>query len=350
MSQAVSESFEWQARACTAMGSTFSAGILRAAGADYDAGGPVAGLFGDWETATREALIDAATPLRFLGALHDRALSGEAPWLAAHYPGEGAPDAEAAFAAARSLIEADPSDFSAFMAHEPQTNEVGRSGALLGGFLTVAGETGLPLSTVELGASAGLNQIWDRFGYRLGPGNWGDASSPLQLAPEWTGPLPPLSAPVRVARRCACDRKPVDLTDPVQRRRLIAYVWPDQTERLARVKAATQLALENGVAVEAMDAQDFAAARGAPAPGLATVIYHSVFWQYMPPRAQVATTAAIATHGAAATREAPLAWLRLEPKSDDPTTMLVSLTTWPGGETRVLAQSHPHGTRIHWAG
>ncbi|MFO1013299.1 MAG: hypothetical protein U1E50_05995 [Caulobacteraceae bacterium] len=49
MSQAVSESFEWQARACMALGSGFSAGLLRAAGEDYDAGGPVAGLFEAWE-------------------------------------------------------------------------------------------------------------------------------------------------------------------------------------------------------------------------------------------------------------------------------------------------------------
>ncbi|MFO1013300.1 MAG: DUF2332 family protein [Caulobacteraceae bacterium] len=282
--------------------------------------------------------------------MHDRALSGEAPWLTMHYPGAGTPDPEAAFAAARALIEADPAGFAAFMAHEPQTNEVGRSGALLGGFLTFAQETGLPLSTVELGASAGLNQIWDRFGYRLGGGTWGDPQSPVQLSPEWSGPLPPLDAPVSVAARCACDRKPVDLSDPLQRRRLIAYVWPDQTERLARVKAATKMAVEAGVKVEAMDAQDFARTRGAPAEGRATAIYHSVFWQYMPAEAQAATRGAIEAHGAAASKAAPLAWLRLEPDPENVTVMQVSLTTWPGGETRVLAQSHPHGTRIFWGG
>ena len=54
------------------------------------------------------------------------------------------------------------------MLSPPQTNEVLRSAALLGGFLTVAEETGLPLRCLELGSSAGLNQSWDAYGYRLG--------------------------------------------------------------------------------------------------------------------------------------------------------------------------------------
>jgi hypothetical protein len=61
-----------------------------------------------------------------------------------------------------------------FMSHEPQTNEVRRSAVLLPGFLTIAAETGLPLRILELGASAGLNQLWDRRHYRLGEiGEWG---------------------------------------------------------------------------------------------------------------------------------------------------------------------------------
>ena len=55
-----------------------------------------------------------------------------------------------------------------YMDHEPQTNEVRRSACLIGGFLTIARESGLPLRCFEVGASAGLNQLWDRFHYRLG--------------------------------------------------------------------------------------------------------------------------------------------------------------------------------------
>ncbi len=340
----ISETFELQARGCQALGSTFSAGILRLARADYDDGGPVRSLFDAWEGVGRRALIDDAVALRFLGACHDLSLSGDDPAVTVHYP----TDAEAAWAALSAAIDADPERFKRFMSHEPQTNEVGRSACLLGGFLTVAAETGLPLSLVELGASAGLNQIWDRFGYRLGKARWGDAASPVQLAPQWQGALPQLDAVVKVAARRACDRKPVDISQDDQRRRLIAYVWADQPERLARVKAAVDLAARSGVKVEAAEARDFVRAAGAPGSGTATVIFHSVFWQYMPPEAQTATKAAIEAHAATATSAAPLAWLRMEPDLQDMLSHYVTLTLWPTGETRVLAQVHPHGAQINW--
>jgi hypothetical protein len=345
------QALEAQAGACDGLGSKFSGAFLRAAQEDVEAGGRIADLFSPWEAASFRALIEDAVALRFLGAFHDLALSGEAPALAAHYPGPGsAGDARGAWAAAREEALARFDRVADFMSHEPQTNEVGRSACLLLGFMTLAAETGLPLRTVELGASAGLNSIWDRFAYRLGDTDWGDPGSPVRLTPEWRSDASPQPAPARVTERMACDRKPLAIADPVVRRRLQAYVWPDQAERLARLQAAIALALDAGVKVEPSDAADFAREHGAPRPGVATVIYHSVFWSYVPPEGQAAITAAIEAHGAAASADAPLAWLRMEPNPNEMMAMETTLTTWPGGQQRFLALSHPHGSWIDYRG
>ncbi len=346
-----------QGGACAALGSPFSAALLGHIDEDVAAGGPSAALFAAWQDASTRELITEAVPLRLLGALHDRALGETAPDLAAAYPSDGRPgDADAAWRAGLSLIAHDGSAFAEFMRHEPQTNEVRRSACLLGGFLTIAVATRLPLRLFEVGASAGLNQLWDRFHYALirdGEGSggevWGDPTSPVAIDTEWRGEAPALDAPVRVISRAACDRKPVDLADPVARRRLRAFVWPDQQDRLARLDAAIRMALAAGVSVEAEDAVASTRRRAAPASGAATVLFHSVFWQYMPAESQAALSAAIEAHGAAAGPDAPFAWLRMEPTPDNLAAMEVRLTLWPGGEERRLAAVHPHGAWVEWA-
>jgi hypothetical protein len=348
VTDAVLNSLDGQARACTALGSPFSGAFLLEALADIETGGPAGDLYAPFGEADAERHIADATALRFLGAFHDLALSGDAPMLSAHYPRDGAPgDAAAAWATARELIGPCRDGLAAFMTHEPQTNEVGRSGVLLSGYLNAAARTRLPLRTVELGASAGLNTIWDQFGYDLDGVRFGDAASPVQLRPDWRGP-PPVASPLPdVAARLACDRRPLDLTHEATRRRLMAYIWPDQLERLQRLRGAIALAQAAGVAVEAADAADFIERECAPRPGVTTVICHSVFWQYMPAQAAARARAAIERHGVAATAQAPLAWVRLEPETmRGAPVMGLRVTLWPGAEERLLARSHPHGTWI----
>jgi hypothetical protein len=334
-----------QSGICAAFGSAFYGALLSEAAADLAP--DVRALFAPWDGQSYEALLDAAVVLRFLCALHDLALSGDAPALAATFP--PAADGAAAWAAARAAIAANGPRLAAFMEHEPQTNEVRRSVCLLPGFLTIAAETGLPLACLELGASAGLNQLWSRYRYELGSaGAWGDPTSPLHLDTAWTGAAPPLDTDLRVASTAACDRKPIDIRDPAQRRRLRAYLWPDQTERLVRFDAAVAMALDAGVTVEAADAADWATARAAPRDGVATVIFHSIFWQYLPRETQAALRAAVAAHGAAATASAPLAWLRMEPPEGAAMPIELRLTLWPGGEDRRLAIVHAHGATVNW--
>jgi hypothetical protein len=153
---------------------------------------------------------------------------------------------------------------------------------------------------------------------------------------------------VQVIERAACDRRPADLADPAQRRRLLAYVWPDQFERLERLRAAVDMALNKGVSVEKADAVDWTARKASPKEGAATVLYHSVFWQYMDAERQSALRQVIETHAQSATAAAPFAWLRMEPPPQDMAQMEIRLNLWPGGEDRVLAQAHPHGAWVGW--
>jgi len=349
---AIVRALELQAGACAALGSRFSASLLERAAADAAAGGPTATLFSPWEGVDVRSLFSDAVALRWLGGLHDLALSGEAPELSAAYPGADRPgDADKAWPAILAATAAHGARLAAFMTHEPQTNEVLRSACLLPGFLAVAEATGLPLRALELGASAGLNQNWDRFHYDLSAaGRWGDNAAAVRLATDWRGPRPALDAAIKVVERAACDRKPVDLTDPVARRRLKAYVWADQTERLRRLEAAIALALTEGVRVDAEDAVGWAARRASARDGVATVVFHSVFFQYMAPASQTALVETLAAHGTKATTAAPLAWLRMEPPADNPAIMELRLTLWPHGEERLLAIVHPHGAWVEWQG
>lgn len=338
-----------QAKACEKLGSPFNSALLTAAAHDLEAGGPVADLLAPWSTSNLKKAFDDAVALRLVGGLHDLVLEGAAPALAAAYPSAGrAGDPVAAWTAARAAMVEHRDRLADFLGHEPQTNEVRRAICLAPGFLTIARETGLPIRAFEIAASAGLNLNWDRFHYDFGEAQWGDAAASVRLDTDWTGPAPPVDAQVQVIERAACDRRPIALSDPAERRRLLAYVWPDQIERLARIRAAIGLALELKVEVETADAVAWTSARAAPRVGAVTCAYHSVFWQYMPPESQAALTRTLQALGARATAQAPFAWLRMEPSPENLTIMEVRLTLWPGGETRILAEVHPHGASVAW--
>src|SRR5688572_21097041 len=256
-------------RVCGEFGSTFFEGFLGQIADDVDAGGPSVELLSPWLGASRRTIFNAAVPNRISNAFTWLAMGGEAPGLSAAFP--KAPDRPGdPVAAWREALAALPDHreaILAFMAHEPQTNEVRRSAVLLAGFLTIAAETRLPLRCFEVGASAGLNVFWDRFAYELGAATWGDPASPVRVPTDWSGPLPPLDAPIRVLERAACDRRPTDLTDAAQRRRLLANIWPDQFHRIERSERAIELALAAGVRVEEADAVDWIRARVRLQPG-----------------------------------------------------------------------------------
>jgi hypothetical protein len=344
ISDALLKVFDLQSQWCADLGSPFSAALLQRAREGASAGEPVAALLDPWREASFDQVRDEAVALRFLGALHALVLGGQEPALAAAYPAGGSGDAAQAWSEVESLLVRQHDAIAAFMTHEPQTNEVRRSICLVGGFLQAAAEHGLPLRCFELGASAGLNQSWDRYRYRLGPSAWGDPASPLHIDTDWSGAPPEIDAKVEVIERRACDRRPIDLSSPDERLRLRAYIWADQRVRLRRLDAAIAMALDRPVTVEDDDAAVWVL-KSAPRPGATTVLYHSVFWQYVPATGQAAISAAIESHGAAATPEGPFVWLRMEPVGAG---FAVRSTTWPGGANRTLAEVHPHGAWVKW--
>jgi hypothetical protein len=333
--------FRGQAGWCQRLGSPIYSLLLEKAADDLEAGGPV------WRVV--EPYMDKpynfVHHLRLLGETNRLALSGEAPELAAHYPSTGGDgDPEGAWKAFIALI-----DGRHITLERPvQTNEVGRSAALLGGFLAVAAETGLGLRVLELGASAGLNLRWDRFRYEADDWAFGDSASPALIPCEYSGGRPPLPQNVWVMERAGCDPNPIDPTTDDGALTLESFIWPEMTERLELLRAAIEVARRTPVTVDAASATDWveqqlARERG----GSATVIFHSIMWGYMSDDDRARITQAMIDAGERATESEPLAWLRMEPGADQTD---VTLTMWPGPRERVIAQAGYHGRPVRWQG
>ena len=87
--------------------------------------------------------------------------------------------------------------------------------------------------------------------------------------------------------------------------------------------------------MERAGAPDWLAARLAePAGDCATVVVHSIMWQYLSDLDRARVRSALDATGARATRAAPLAWLRLEPPprgAREAELAELRLTVWPDG-------------------
>lgn len=340
------DAFNLQADFCDYLGSPFTGRVLKVLAKDIAAGG----LVGDLLAGFAEEPVAAALALRVAGAFHRRALDDPSGPLGEIYAAAGGagPNDDALRAVLVEDIAQNRPHYETYLEGPPQTNEVGRSGVMIGGYLSIAEQTGLPLHVFEIGASAGLNLGCDRFFYRFGEEVWGDAASSVSLAPDWQGGLPPLHADLQIAERQGCDIAPVDVGQHENQRRLESYIWPDQPERLARLRGAVSIAkeLETRVIQESADVFVEKAFQG-PAPRAVRVIAHTIMWQYMPKDMRARIESTIRQAGETASGESPVAWLRLEPVDvKDPPSL--RLTLWPGGETQELAVAHPHGASVKW--
>jgi hypothetical protein len=340
--QRVIDVVDFQAAACADSGSPLYGRVLDAVVEDLRAGGVSARLLG----GRTDDPFGSALALRFLGAVHRIVLDGRAPALAAHYPsagGQEGPDLATTFLA--TLEEHEP-EISVRLEDGVQTNEVGRSAVLVGGYATIRHRTALPLRILEVGASAGLNLRWDHFAYDTGRGVCGDPDSPVRFAGVWEGDPPDLPPRFDVTERRGCDRNPLDATTPEGRLTLMSYLWPDQTERFARLEGAIEVARRVPASIDRADADVWVADRlTLPLPGVATVVVHSIVLQYLPKDARARFRDAIHAAGQRASGGSPLAWLRMEPAG---ARAELRLTTWPRGEDRVLATAGYHGYPIWW--
>jgi hypothetical protein len=267
-------------------------------------------------------------PLRLLGGLHYLVLAAHASW-------DGVDDA----------LE-DHADFLArFTAEQDvQTNEVRRAWALLPGLLSA----GAPrIDLLELGASAGLLLEFDRYGYRYRAGSWGDGALVLDGDDRGGPPAELLARRLSVGRRRGVDLNPVDVTSDHGARLLQAFVWPDQVDRMERLRAAIELVrdeppeLVRGDYVELLprlleERRDDAL----------TVVFDSVSTVYLDEERYQELVVALAQAG----RDGPLAWLSLEGPRDDREygATALELTVWPGGRTRRLAKVDFHCAWLEW--
>lgn len=340
------DAFRRQAAACADLGSPMYAALLDRCADDIGAGGVLSEVLAGHE----EDLGPSALALRLLGSVHRLVLDRRAGDLATFYPSVGGTwQPDGGWTAFRRLLEDRPDEVREWLDRPPQTNEVGRAGALMGGLLHLRHR--LPVRLFEIGSSGGLNLLADRFGYVDASGRtFGDPASAVLLRDAWRGrPLEPWPG-LEVVERLGCDVLPVDVGTPEGRLTLTAYVWPDQRERLDRLRGALALAQQTPAEVRRSAARDFAGRIGLR-PGAVTVLWHSVMWQYLDDDEQRDVTAAIERLGAAATDEAPFAHLALEPSRRAPGSdheFLVVLTEWPTGEPRVIGTSRGHGVPTDW--
>ncbi|WP_299939326.1 DUF2332 family protein [uncultured Nitratireductor sp.] len=344
MESRISAHFEKQAEACDRMGSPFTAQLCRLLPEILDRNTRTGARVLDWSGAPGED----ALALRLCGGLHALVLAGEDAELAGVYP-PGTASRDAVGAAVAGTIARHDARLCTTLDSAPQTNEIARSAMLLPGFLTIARETGLPLDLREIGSSAGLNLLFDRFHYCYGESIWGDAASPVKLAPEVRGAAPDLSGRLEIASREGSDIAPIDVALESERLRLTSYVWADQAARLERLVAAISLADGASLSLEKADAADFVeAAFAMRKPDRVLVLFHSIMWQYLPFETQSRIEGALEKAGRAG--GAPIAWLRMEPSDMKEPFARVSLTLWPEGTRRDLARCDFHGRWIEWIG
>jgi len=342
----VLETIQRQAESCDHIGSPLYGTILRGVAEDYQRGGISRDLL---EHASERPQHDA-TPLRYLATAHRLALAGKAPRLARHFPScGGAWSGDDPTADFLDTVEAHRHDFVVGLTHQVQTNEVGRAVPLVCGLGYIQQRFGLPLRMLELGASAGLLSRSPWFRIDTGATACGPMDSPVQLGPEWFTKAPAaLPASLQIADQAAVDLSPIDVATSEGRLAIQSFVWPDQLERIERLRAALAVADEHPLHVERADAGAWLSRHveeHLPAH-TATVVFHTIVWQYLPATTRDQLRRTLRTGSAHATVQSPLCWLRMEPAT--PTHADLRLTVWPGGEEIHLADVGYHGHGMDW--
>ncbi|HEY6934684.1 MAG TPA: DUF2332 domain-containing protein [Marmoricola sp.] len=345
----ITEALRSQAQACARLGSPMYAELLDWLADDHAAGGSTSGVLAGHEDDPGPS----ALALRLAGGLHRLVLAGQEPALARHYPTAGGRwDLDAARPDVLEVLERRRDDLRQLLGRAPQTNEVGRSAALLGGLLVLASRLDLPVRLFELGASGGLNLHADAFRYTTGDGRgWGPADSPVVLRDAWRGSVPELRGAVRIVERAGCDVAPVDVSTEDGRLTLASYVWPDMTARHGRLRGAIDIARRDPAPVRRQGAGDFLDSLEL-VEGTLTVVWHSVMWQYVPGSEQQRARHALHRLGEQATPEQPLARLYAEPlrrEAGEEHHFWVCLEQWPdSGEREYLGRMRPHGVPVDW--
>ena len=335
-----------QADTCRAMGSSMYARLFTDLAADYaDNGRTYAILAGRSQRPVHDAI-----PLRLAGALHRIVLKGLDDRLARHYPSVGGSPGEDYTADVIAHMRDHMDEIDLALTQQVQTNEVGRSVVHLTLMHWLTGRGVTDVDFLEVGASAGLNMNFDRFYACSKRLRMGDPRSAVRLMGDWFTRTPdvPLEA-ATVHRRRGVDVSPIDVTSPEDEMRLLSFVWPDQRERLARLRAAIDIAKTHRPVIDQESADTWIERQLGRPRERAVVVFHSIVWQYMGSGVQKRFVDALHAAGAEATPDAPLVWARMEP--DGPVAD-VQVDVWDGHSYEPvhhrLARVGYHGHRLDW--
>ena len=264
--------------------------------------------------------------MRLLGGLHYLVLGGEASWDAL----EVALERHAQFLR-RWCAE-----------QEVQTNEVQRSWALLPAFLSLG--DGRPFDLLELGPSAGLNLLWDRYAYRYSTGTWGSGELELRGDDRQPPPASLLERRVEVARRRGVDLNPIDVTTADGARVLQAFVWADQAARLERLQRAIDVARRDPPELIRGDyVAELPSLVRDRVPGAQLVVFQTASTMYLDRGGAESMRAALHEAGA---RE-PLAFVTTARAPDDDGFAL-EVEHFPDGGPKRVAVFDFHGAWLDW--
>lgn len=238
--------------------------------------------------------VSKPLPMIFLAAVHFLLLNGTEHPLTAYFPDITPPP---------DVVKGDPypifQDFCLehrseigriVSTHHVQTNEVRRSACLLPAFGIVSRQAGgLPLALVEIGASAGLNLLWDHYAYDYGNGRlYGDRASPVHLTCALRGEkIPPFPKTFpRIASRLGLDIHPIDVREDSSANWLRAFIWPEHTARFEMLERAIEIARRHPPELRAGDALGQLPAVMATTPtDTALCLFHTFVSNQMSPEA-----------------------------------------------------------------
>jgi hypothetical protein len=294
---------------------------------------------------------------RLNAGLHALALAGEAGALARLYGVAGPPEllpARALDHALAAVLHDHSAALLAWLAHPTQTNEVARVAGLVAALLELGDDRAMPSEVLELGASAGLNLNFPHYAVSLAGQTIGPALSAVRIAPQWRGRAP-RTGPLRVTATRGVDLHPLDAGNPHDCRKLMACIWPGDTERRDRLEAALGVAQRHPPQLAAGLASAWLMrALAAPQPqGVRRVVFHAMVLQYAPAGEKAAIDAAFALGAAHASPDRPLARVSMEWRADRSAVEL-RIAQWDGrghhGQSQLAAICHPYGAWIDWRG
>jgi hypothetical protein len=242
----------------------------------------------------------------------------------------------AGFAAFKAAVLDDREAIERILAtRRTQTNEPNRCAALL----PLLARLPQPLALLEVGASAGLCLLPDRYAYDYAGHRVGDAAVTFPCRPENDPPLP-TSLP-HVAWRAGIDLAPVDLHDPDAVAWLEALVWPEEQDRLRRLRAAVAIARADPPRIVRGDLVELLPDVAAEAPRDATlVVFHTAVLAYLEParREQLARRAA----------ELGATWIACEAPGVIPALGDTDRGFLLGVDGRRVATCDSHGRWLRW--